>query len=175
MPDADYQADEQADAFDALDADLFEAPPEGAGAAGDAGEVREAQESVRQMIELIESDGRYPLEAYRFLQEGLEFTVGRVHGETDSGVETHVGGRQLCLGLADYARDQYGLLASEVLRRWGIVGSGDFGEMVFFLVNHGFFQKTDDDCAADFEDVFQMRDLDAYAVAGEIVAEDVAA
>ena len=44
-------------------------------------EVREAHAQVRRLVEVIEADGRYPVEAFRFLQEGLDHAVKRVHGE----------------------------------------------------------------------------------------------
>ena len=156
-------------------------------------EVREARATIRRLVNVIEADGRYPVDAYRFLQEALDRSVKRVHGpaarsarpdpaEADApprrrrrrrreGSEDlrdhphHVSGRQLCDGLADLAVERYGRMARAVLAGWNIHATRDFGEMVFVLVDNDFLQKTDGDRVEDFEDVFPLRRLEEqYAV-----------
>ena len=109
---------------------------------------------------------RYPLDAFAFVQRGLDFTVRREHGEPDPAVELveddapsrHVSGRMLCEGLRDYALQQYGLLAGTVLRRWRITRCEDFGHIVFAMVDSGMMHKTDEDSIQDFTDVFSFRE-----------------
>ena len=104
-----------------------------------------------------------------FVQRGLDFTVRREHGEapdvdvpTDPEVDDqpsrHVSGEQLCLGLRDFALQQYGLLAGTVLRRWRIQRCEDFGRIVFAMVEAGMMHKTDDDTIADFVNAFSFRE-----------------
>ena len=174
MPEPQPQFPQQPDALHIGAADeeslAYEATPESAKI--DIDEVRRAQATMRRWIELIESDGRYPLAAYRFLQEGLEATVADVHGDATasqphegSGDDPrHVDGPALCQGLREHALRSYGSLAREVLRRWGISNTRDFGEMVFFLVEHDFLQKTADDRLSDFNDVFDFNSLDNYSI-----------
>ena len=109
----------------------------------------------------------YPLDAFIFVQKGLDFTVRREHGDPDEadgaqpddpGQSRHVTGRQLCQGMRDYALQEYGLLASTVLRRWHIHRSEDFGHIVFAMVDSGLMHKTDDDTIDDFTDVFNFRE-----------------
>jgi uncharacterized repeat protein (TIGR04138 family) len=111
-----------------------------------------------------ESD--YPLDAFVFVQRGLDFTVRRIHGELDIPPEEldqqqvadrHVDGETLCFGLRDYAKQQYGLMARTVLKRWNINSSEDFGQIVFAMVEAGLMHKTDDDTLADFSGVFDFR------------------
>lgn len=108
---------------------------------------------------------RYPLDAFLFIQRGLDFTVTRLHGElseTDSDTHDqveasrHVSGQDLCRGLRDFAIKEYGLLARTVLRRWSIHACRDFGEIVFAMVDSGLMRKTDDDTIHDFNDVFDF-------------------
>ena len=108
---------------------------------------------------------RYPLEAFLFVQRGLDFTVTRLHGDLDEldpyEPETfedtrHVSGQDLCRGLRDFAIKEYGLLARTVLRRWSINTCRDFGEIVFAMVDAGLMRKTDDDTIHDFNDVFDF-------------------
>ena len=149
----------------------IEHPPESAEV--NLEEVRRAQEVMQRWVELIERDGRYPLAAFRFLQEALEATVSDVHGENamaetyqaQDGVDPHhVSGSMLCYGLRDHALNSYGCLAREVLRRWNICSTRDFGEMVFFLVEHDFLQKTADDRKSDFDAVFSFDEFDQYRI-----------
>jgi uncharacterized repeat protein (TIGR04138 family) len=111
---------------------------------------------------------KYPLDAFLFVQRGLDFTVRRIHGELRQGAEPttsrHVSGQELCLGLRDFALDQYGLLARTVLRRWHITTSEDFGHIVFTMVDAGLMQKTADDTIRDFSGVFDF----AEAFAGDV-------
>jgi uncharacterized repeat protein (TIGR04138 family) len=132
----------------------------------------------KDLLTVVKST-RYPLGAFLFVQRGLDFTVRRIHGdpppgapdagETDaagaSGVESaksrpvgsggggesrHVRGQQLCIGLRDYALQQYGLLARTVLRQWHITSSEDFGRIVFAMVEAGLMHKTAEDSLRDF-------------------------
>lgn len=102
----------------------------------------------------------YPLDAFLFLQRGLEFTVTRLHGESDQEadppVSRHVTGRELCFGLRDFAMQQYGLLARTVLHRWQINASEDFGRIIFAMVEAKLLAKTDDDSIEDFRDVYDF-------------------
>jgi len=104
---------------------------------------------------------KYPFNAFLFVQEGLDFTVKRIHGEADPAgpkAKRHVSGRDLCLGLRDVARERYGLLARTVLRRWNINCCEDFGRIVFALVEAGLLQKTDEDTMRDFVGVFDFAE-----------------
>lgn len=104
---------------------------------------------------------KYPLEAFLFVQRGLDYTVRRVHGEPsphDEPASRHVTGRDLCLGLRDFAIEQYGLLARSVLRRWRIYTCEDFGRIVFAMIDAGLMQRTDEDTLEDFCGVYDFFD-----------------
>lgn len=108
---------------------------------------------------------KYPLDAFIFIQRGLDFTVRRIHGqdkaddpETEECESRHVSGPQLCLGLRDFAVEQYGLMARSVLRRWNITSCEDFGQIVFAMVDSGLMRKTEGDRVEDFNHVFEFAD-----------------
>lgn len=112
---------------------------------------------------------RYPLEAFVFVQRGLDHTVRQMHGEPVSEDDTtnrHVSGQQLCQGLREFALQQYGLMARSVLRHWGINSSADFGHIVFAMVEGGMMQKTDHDDIRDFHDVYDFAE--AFAASLEL-------
>ena len=114
------------------------------------------------MEEVIREDGRYPLEAFAFLHEGLRRAVQDVHGEPEAG-QRHVSGAQLCLALRDLAMERWGLLARAVLARWRIRGTIDFGNMVYLLISHNFMKKTEEDTLEDFRAVYEFNDaFDAH-------------
>lgn len=121
---------------------------------------------VKDLQEVAEEAG-YPVDAFVFVQRGLDHTVKRIHGELAEGESAwidpetgqssrHVSGRDLCYGLRDYAIEQYGLLARPLLRRWRITRCEDFGRIVFAMVESGIMQKTDEDELDDFENVFEF-------------------
>ena len=109
---------------------------------------------------------KYPLEAFLFVQQGLDQTVRNLHGEPDdediledpAESERHVSGRQLCSGLRDFAVQQYGLMALTVMRYWGIHRCEDFGNIVFAMVDAGVMHKTDGDTIEEFQNVFDFKD-----------------
>ncbi|MEM6457971.1 MAG: Minf_1886 family protein [Planctomycetota bacterium] len=118
-----------------------------------------------ELAEAVKST-RYPLDAFVFVQRGLDFTVRRAHGDLPDDYDPddedqpsrHVTGRMLCEGLRDFALEQYGLLAATVLRRWRVTGCEDFGQIVFAMVESGMMHKTDDDSLDDFRGVFSFRE-----------------
>jgi len=122
--------------------------------------------SIEQDLATIAKRTRYPVDAYLFIQRGLDFTVTRLHGEIDDDfdpleteafeAQRHVSGQDLCVGLRDFAMKEYGLLARTVLRRWSITSCRDFGQIVFAMVDGGLMRKTDDDTIHDFNNVFDF-------------------
>lgn len=115
-------------------------------------------------------DPRYAFEAYEFVLEALSYTqesLGRVPptgpaAESRAGTTSryHVSGRELLLGVRDYARRQFGLLARSVFRAWGVNATEDFGEIIFNMIDIGLLSKNDTDRREDFRAVYDMdRDL----------------
>jgi uncharacterized repeat protein (TIGR04138 family) len=102
--------------------------------------------------------GPYPPQAFAFVQEGLRHTVEAIRASEPDLPEhgRHVSGQELCIGLRDYAINQYGLLARTVLDRWHIRRTDDFGRIVFAMVDAGLMRKTDEDSFDDFKGVFDF-------------------
>ncbi|HUU60475.1 MAG TPA: Minf_1886 family protein [Phycisphaerae bacterium] len=121
----------------------------------------------RSMEEVILADGRYPPEAYAFLHDGLAHTVRQVHGEeklaaageeSEAGdAQLHVTGKQLCEALRDLAIERWGLLARTVLAKWNLHATVDFGNMVYVMIEHGSWRKTEEDSIEDFRDVYDFE------------------
>ncbi len=117
--------------------------------------------SIQSFHQLLARDPRYKLEAYQFIRESLTFAhdVLRLHELSDpSGEEArHITGQQLCEACRVYAQQQYGYLARLVLNRWGIFSTGDFGEIVYNLIDIEQMRKSESDRREDFEEVFEFE------------------
>jgi uncharacterized repeat protein (TIGR04138 family) len=113
---------------------------------------------VKLLQEVVDEVGIYPPEAYLFVQQGLAFTVQRIHAKvSDPKASRHVSGRDLCEGLRELALQQWGLLARVVLTKWNITSTLDFGRLVFAMVRYDLMQKTDQDSLDDFKGVYDFR------------------
>ena len=113
---------------------------------------------------IMDRAGGFSPNAFQFIRDGLGHTVRMVHGDEaadtipdEDDESRHVGGRDLCMGLRDYAVRRYGLLAKTVLNHWGVTQTEDFGKIVFALVDAGLLRKTDEDSLDDFRGVFDFE------------------
>lgn len=115
------------------------------------------QKDLRDVVEEI---GLYPIDAYNFVRKGLHYTVQQIHGEAvaaDPDADRHVSGPQLCQGLRDFALNEWGMMAPTVLRRWNVTSTFDFGRIVFAFVDNGLMHATEQDKLDDFRNVFDFR------------------
>lgn len=123
------------------------------------------------LAELIKRDRRFPLEAYIFIFEALNYAQNELGmgkdavpemarpqeqegGELEP--ERHVTGQELCEAIRRYSLEQFGLMAKVVLRNWNIRRTSDFGEIVFNLIDINQFRKTKEDRREDFNDVYDF-------------------
>ena len=111
---------------------------------------------------MLEYAGPYPLEAFEFVREGLNYTVDHVHAEVDpealDEIDRHINGSQLCVGLRDYAIERFGLMAPAVLSHWHVRRTEDFGRIVFAMIEYGLMSKTDEDTLEDFRSVYDFAE-----------------
>ena len=135
--------------------------------------------------ELLAADKRYKRDAYAFVFEALRYahdTLGMgtetpaealehppveqgssepgssgqgPTGQSSSG-QRHLTGGELCDAIRRYALEQFGYMAATVLGSWGIHKTGDFGDIVFNLIDIGEMSKTKHDRREDFDDVFDF-------------------
>ncbi|QDS92907.1 hypothetical protein FF011L_16610 [Roseimaritima multifibrata] len=116
--------------------------------------------AIHAIAELLDRDQRYKVEAYQFIREALAYAhdVLRMHesGLPDSDEARHISGQQLCEACRIYALDQYGYMARLVLNRWGLHSTGDFGELVYNLIDIEQMKKSDSDRREDFNDAYDF-------------------
>ena len=129
-----------------------------------------AMAKSRSFTDLLASDKRYKREAYAFVFESLRFA----HESLGYGTETpsdavepaakegaegqrHLTGRELCEAIRRLSLDQFGYMAKTVLNSWGVHKTGDFGNIVFNLIDIGEMSKTKHDRREDFDDVYDFE------------------
>lgn len=109
--------------------------------------------------EIILKDPRYKADAYEFVMQALSFTQHKLKRKD------HVRGQELLAGIREFGLEQYGPLAKTVFNHWGIKTTGDFGEVVFNMVENGLMGKTEEDSRADFKDVYDFdRAFNAFKI-----------
>jgi uncharacterized repeat protein (TIGR04138 family) len=99
-----------------------------------------------------------------FVQQSLAFAQlqrGRTQSRSPDLVEgepvaSHLTGQELCEAIRLYAQELYGLMAKVVLKSWGISNTGDFGEIVYKLIEIGEMTKSEQDQREDFDDVYDF-------------------
>ena len=118
--------------------------------------------------EIMDRAGGYSPACFEFIRDGLAHTVEMVHGNpADQSMlelglvedSRHVCGRELCIGMRDYAIERYGMLAKSVLNKWGIHQTIDFGNIIFAMVDAELMRVTEEDSIEDFDDVYEFDDV----------------
>lgn len=107
--------------------------------------------NFEETLETIRAkDPRYEREAYAFVREALDHTQKAI-GKDNRGRIRHVTGQELLAGIREFALAQFGPMTMMVLEEWGVRDCGDFGEIVFNMVESGLLAKTEEDNRADFK------------------------
>ena len=119
-------------------------------------------EHLQAIIELMQQDQRYHLEAYQFVREALQYAqkVMKMPAIKDEGNEAkqdhHLTGQQLCQAIREFALEQFGFMAKTVLNSWGVHTTGDFGEIVYNLIRIKEMRKSKSDRRDDFDDQYDF-------------------
>jgi uncharacterized repeat protein (TIGR04138 family) len=98
------------------------------------------------------------MQSYQFIFEALDYTASHLGKKYNSSIEEerHVTGQELSEGIKQFAMEKFGYMTRIVLEQWGITKSGDFGEIVFNLVDSGLMGKTETDTLEDFKDLYDF-------------------
>ena len=106
----------------------------------------------KSLEEIAGETGRYSPAGFRFVYDGLGYTVQNIAKEP-----RHVSGQTLCEGLKKLAIEKWGRLALLVLSNWGIKGTRDFGEIVYLMIKHEWMSAQPTDSIDDFDDVYNFK------------------
>src|SRR5947209_18236497 len=112
-----------------------------------------------KLFDIVQRDPRYAYEAYEFIFAAVDYTLhmlGKQDAEKGESGPRHVSGAELLGGVRELALREFGLMARTVLRQWGINATGDFGNIVFNLVEAELMSKTPEDNLADFQNLYDL-------------------
>ena len=71
-----------------------------------------------------------------------------------------------------YPPEAYGRKARDVLARWNIRATRDFGEMIYVLINLGVMGKQDSDRREDFHEVYDFdQAFNSYQISFDALDE----
>lgn len=106
---------------------------------------------------IVEKNPKFDRDAYFFLRDVLEHTAsdGKKTREPRS---RHVSGQELLEGVRKVALAQFGPMVPTVFDAWGLKRGEDFGEMVYSLIEAGFFRKSPQDSLEDFSGGYTFHD-----------------
>ncbi len=105
---------------------------------------------------IAEKDGRYPIDAYFFVQEAVSYTIDTLN-KSSKRKSFHVSGQELLEGIRQFAVEQFGPMAYTVFSEWRVTSTDDFGRIVFILVDHGLLSARQEDSMEDFADGFDFE------------------
>ncbi len=116
------------------------------------------------LVQLLNRDRRYRLEAYQFVREGLDYAqrvlklgASRPMGRGEKQApESHLTGQELSEALRRFAIEQFGFMAKWVLASWGIRSTSDFGEIVYNMIAVNLMRKSATDRREDFDGVYDF-------------------
>ena len=124
--------------------------------------------------QILAKDPRYQRDAYFFLREALDYTQKLV-GKENAGKVRHVTGQELLDGIRQFALEQFGPMTLTVFEEWGVRNGGDFGEIVFNLLEIGLLAKTEKDTRADFQGGYDFEDAfrKPFLPAGKTIGQHI--
>lgn len=118
--------------------------------------------STQEIIEkILEDDPRFHPNAYFFLLKCLNFSVQKHESqfnEDDTGQQKHVSGPQLLEVIREIALRDFGYMARIVFEIWEIKESGNWGTIVYNLIEAQLLSKSDSDSLSDFAGVYSFEE-----------------
>jgi uncharacterized repeat protein (TIGR04138 family) len=99
------------------------------------------------IVQAVEKDPRYHPHAYEFVRDALHVAVKHYREGQDN---QHVTGQEVLEGVRLHALAEYGPMAFTILGEWGIHQGEDVGNIVYNLIETGYFGRNDGDSLEDF-------------------------
>ncbi len=118
----------------------------------------QAMQFEQSIVSILKREKRFDPHAYFFLKDALDFTLKRIADE-NSGQPRHVTGPELLAGFRDFALEQFGPMASTLMKEWGLRKCQDVGDMVFHLIEEQVFGKKESDTREDFSECFDFEEV----------------
>lgn len=102
-------------------------------------------EAVRRSYQ---KDSRYQPAAYELVRDALHIAAKKFRDENAE--DQHVSGQELLAGFRDHVLSEYGPMSALILDQWGLQRGEDVGNIVYNLIDCGYFGRNDGDSLEDF-------------------------
>ncbi len=112
--------------------------------------MRQLTETWEKIERIASRDKRYKTQAYSFVMAAVEYTIGRLDQPR------HVTAAELLDGIRRSAMKQYGPMAKQVFNFWGVNETGDFGNIVYNLIDAGLLSENEEDNLDDFASIYDF-------------------
>ena len=96
----------------------------------------------------IQNDPRYHPAAYELVRDALHIAAKKFRDENAD--DQHVSGQELLAGFREHVLPEYGPMSNIILDQWGLQRGEDVGNIVYNLIDVGYFGKNDGDSLEDF-------------------------
>ncbi len=114
------------------------------------------QTAEQKFRKLLKDHQEYREEAYSFIYEALDHAKEMYKKRLEKRGGHHVTARELLESFRLHAIDQFGCLASIVLKAWGVKTTSDIGDIVFNLVEYDLMGKQEKDTRKAFDNVYEF-------------------
>jgi len=103
----------------------------------------------------FQNDPRYQPAAYELVRDALHIAAKRFRDENAD--DQHVSGQELLEGFRDHVLSEYGPMSNIILDQWGLHCGEDVGNIVYNLIDAGYFGKNDGDSITDFAGGYNFK------------------
>jgi uncharacterized repeat protein (TIGR04138 family) len=100
-------------------------------------------------------DPRFQPAAYDFVRDALQVAVNKFRGGDEM---KHVSGQELLEGVKEHALKEYGPMALTILEQWGLTKGVHVGNIVYNLIEVGYFGRSDGDSLEDFDNGYSFEE-----------------
>lgn len=101
---------------------------------------------------IVDTDPRYAADAYEFISNAVNYTAHSLkkNKEKKDRPDHHVSAKELLDGIAEYALREFGPMASEVMKSWGLSDAKAIGNVVYNMIDEKLLRASEEDCVEDF-------------------------
>ena len=103
---------------------------------------------------IVTEDPRFAPDAYAFISDAVLYTMQKFNDEKRA--THHISGQELLEGIREFAINEFGPMAGEVFKSWGVKDSLCIGYIVFNMVDKQLLGRSDEDSIDDFRDGFDF-------------------
>lgn len=101
----------------------------------------------------LEKDPRYHPAAYELVRDALHAACTKFREGAD---DKHVSGQELLEGFRQHVIGEFGPMSLTILDQWGLTCGLDVGNIVYNLIDVGYFGKNDGDSLDDFKGGYEF-------------------